>query len=226
MRIKNIQAKTILPDGSEIPVLLDQIYDTNLHTEYVYYSDARSKRFTMPGIKNGCIVEYSWDIVVNDLFIMSEWPFQRDIPTLVSRYKIICPKSLDLKWKIYGDEEHVNVEESVSFDNITRIWQSNNIPPYIKEFASAPGTMDLKKIMFSPLGIKKWTDIGGWYLDLARERMQPNNEIRNFTEKLVEESSSQLSQLRKIFNYVHNNLRYIAIEIGKGGYQPHYASTV
>ncbi len=226
MRIKNIQAKTILPDGSEIKVLQNQIYDTNLYTEYVYYSDARSKRFTMPGIKNGCIVEYSWDIVVNDLFIMSEWPFQRDIPTLVSRYKIISPESINLKWKIYGDEKYIHFEESVSFENITRIWQSNNIPPYIKEFASAPGTMDLRKIIFSPIGIHTWNDIGDWYLDLAKDRMRPNKEIKEFTEQLVNNTKSQYSKLKHIFNYVHSNLRYIAIEIGKGGYQPHFASTI
>jgi hypothetical protein len=46
------------------------------------------------------------------------------------------------------------------------------------------------------------------------------------TQTLVRDTPSQHEKLRKIYEFVRDNIRYIAIDIGLGGYQPHHAESV
>ncbi|MGI4751719.1 MAG: hypothetical protein ACRYFB_13900 [Janthinobacterium lividum] len=55
------------------------------------YNENKSKytnqvRFAMPGLKNGCIVEYKYTVVSPFIFNFKNWDFQTDIPKVYSEY--------------------------------------------------------------------------------------------------------------------------------------------
>ncbi|MEJ2051724.1 MAG: DUF3857 domain-containing protein, partial [Calditrichota bacterium] len=65
--IDYIQARTISPDGKITVLDQDDIYDVTLFPNFIFYSDQRAKRFTMPAVEDGSIIEYRYQLTVWNL---------------------------------------------------------------------------------------------------------------------------------------------------------------
>ncbi len=57
-------------------------YDENFH---IY-------KFTLPNVKEGSVLEYSYRITSDFLFNLQDWEFQADIPTIWSEYEVEIPE--------------------------------------------------------------------------------------------------------------------------------------
>lgn len=222
----HIEARTILPDGTVIPLKEEQIFDTNLYPNFVFYSDIRAKRFTLPAVEDGCIVEYTWHKSINQFSFWTGWQFQKEDPVLVSRYTVRCPKEWKLNWKAYGTQIEPEVDDVLDGMKANRTWEMRNLPGYLPEISMEPGSPEIPRILFSPLGVENWNDIAQWYDNLSSDRMKANDEIRRQTQRLTEGLQTPEEKLEALFNFVRDRVRYIAIEIGIGSYQPHEAGQV
>lgn len=54
-------ANTIKPDGKIVPLNSKDIIDSSEYEGYEFYTDIKVKRFTMPAVENGCIIEYAYE---------------------------------------------------------------------------------------------------------------------------------------------------------------------
>jgi predicted transglutaminase-like cysteine proteinase len=71
-----------------------------------------------------------------------------------------------------------------------------------------------------------WRDIGLWYGKLAADRCKASAAIRQKVIELTTNVSKPLDQIRVLAAFVQKEIRYVAIEVGIGGYQPHSAEDV
>ena len=55
------------------------------------------KKFTMPNVKVGTVIEYSYKIISDFTFNLQSWQFQTTIPTVWSEYKISIPEYFNYK---------------------------------------------------------------------------------------------------------------------------------
>ncbi|MDP4265231.1 MAG: DUF3857 domain-containing protein, partial [Bacteroidota bacterium] len=53
------------------------------------------QKFTMPGVKEGSVIEYEYKITSDFLFNLQPWAFQGTIPRLWSEYKLALPQFLN-----------------------------------------------------------------------------------------------------------------------------------
>ena len=56
--------------------------------------------------------------------------------------------------------------------------------------------------------------------------MQPTVTLKNFTESLLAGAETDREKLERIFTFVQQKIRYVAVSIGIGSYQPHFAEDV
>ena len=63
---------------------------------------------------------------------------------------------------------------------------------------------------------ESWDDVGQWFGGLMEPRTAPSEEILS--------TAGRIGSRRSIAEYVQKQIRYVAIEIGIGGYQPHFAA--
>ncbi|MGW8180352.1 MAG: hypothetical protein ACWGQW_16570, partial [bacterium] len=61
-----------------------------------------------------------------------------------------------------------------------------------------------------------WDDVSTWFESLMNPQVTPSPEIS--------QQVRNLNTLRTLSEFVRNNIRYVAIEIGVGGYRPHSAT--
>jgi len=68
--------------------------------------------------------------------------------------------------------------------------------------------------------------MGLWYSDLTRGRRDASPEIKQRVAALTISAATQLEKMRALAHFVQRDVRYVAIELGIGGYQPHPAVDV
>jgi hypothetical protein len=69
-----------------------------------------------------------------------------------------------------------------------------------------------------------WQDIGQWYGRLAKDRNKPDAAITAKAQELVQGKTGFRDRVDAIASFVQSDIRYVAIEIGIGGHQPHAAA--
>jgi hypothetical protein len=69
---------------------------------------------------------------------------------------------------------------------------------------------------------RQWSDIAKWFADLASSRTQPTPQLQ----AKVRELTASGDKLRARAKFAQRDVRYVAVEIGIGGYQPHAAGEV
>lgn len=74
-------------------------------------------KFTMPNVKEGSVIEYSYTIVSDFLFNLQDWEFQKTIPVAWSEYEVRIPEYFYYKQLSQGYHPLVINETSVIGDN-------------------------------------------------------------------------------------------------------------
>src|SRR6185369_7845515 len=87
IKIKDVAARTIMPDGSIVELLKDDIIEKTVVK--VSGLKLRTKTFAFPGIEPGAIIEYKWkEVRSNSSADNMRLQFQRDIPVQAVTYRI------------------------------------------------------------------------------------------------------------------------------------------
>ncbi len=149
-RIEKLEACTYnLENGTVVKSKIDK---ESIFTDKVS-KNVTVKKFTLPNLKEGCIIEYSYTIVSPNSYDIRSWVFQDKIPVLQSEYEITVPtlfnftafnkgyfKPLFQKdegfqtYNIIYSNGASRTEHSV-YNAITvhSKWSLNNIPAIVKE---------------------------------------------------------------------------------------------
>ena len=100
-RITNLKAQVILPSGKKLTVSKKDIFDEKRNE---YWS---LKKIAMPGLEEGCIIEYKYTKRSNQIYYLEDWYFQSDIPTRLSEFRTNIPEWFDYISFTQGDSPQV-----------------------------------------------------------------------------------------------------------------------
>ncbi len=222
--VSDIRARTISPEGKISLLKNENIFDINLYPEFILYSDVRAKSFTFPAVEAGSVLEYQYSEIIKGQTYANAWQFQNQVPTLISRFSLSVPTGWDVDTQSYL----INIEpiKTSQSNGKQYTWEARNIAEYVIESGMPPLGQRVKRIEFSQTFVKNWQDIGKWYYGLANDRMEPNQKLKDFTRELIKDATDTKEKLNRIYNFVREKIRYVAISIGIGSYQPHYAHEV
>lgn len=71
-----------------------------------------------------------------------------------------------------------------------------------------------------PGDISSWKSFGGWMDDLYKGLDELPAERQQFFQQLVSDASTDTEKVRRIYQYLQENFRYVSIQLGIGGLQP------
>jgi len=75
-------------------------------------------------------------------------------------------------------------------------------------------------------GFGSWLEMGKWYSNLTTGRRDASPEITHQVTSLTASSHTPVEKMKALAQFVQHDVRYVAIELGIGGWQPHSASDV
>jgi transglutaminase-like putative cysteine protease len=197
--------------------------------EGILYGDARMKVAEPPGADPGGIV--AAEVVQQLAGYMTEntWSFQSDIPTLRTTYELDLPPGWHQE-AVWSRHDKVSPVEGAPGHFR---WEQTNIDgidlsdvPLHPVWEAVAGRMTVH-FSASPLpeGDALWSRIGNWYYGLAAPRSEGGADIAT-TAKSIAGDGDFMARLSKVADFMQQQIRYVAIEIGIGGLQPHPAEDV
>jgi transglutaminase-like putative cysteine protease len=226
-------ARTIAPDGRVITVGDKNIRDVSVYLNFPLYSNARARIISMPEVAAGSVIEYKATITQSKLpnkkdFDAVYW-LQADDPILWQRCTLSVPKDKPLKSKIVNGAFNVygyDMAPKVKAVNnrLEYTLEFKNVPQIIPEAAMPPETQINPYVLLSTF--KSWEDVASWWRGLVTDKMTPDAAIRAKVAELVNGKTTPEQKIRAIYNFCAQEIRYVAVEYGDAGYEPHNAAEI
>ncbi|MCW3804054.1 DUF3857 domain-containing protein [Plebeiibacterium marinum] len=154
--VKDISATTYYFNGSTLE-------QTQLDQEQIFKEPVNKhwymKKFAMPDLKEGCIIDYSYTVYSPFLFNLPDWEFQNDLPTIYSEYKTYMIPFYSYTYRaqgfssfdVYESQESKGMERqfmNLSFKDLEYTFGMKNIPSFTDESFISSRSDYVKKIDF------------------------------------------------------------------------------
>jgi hypothetical protein len=191
------------------------------------YNDDMVMGGEVSGADIGSVIAFEYTIVRHPLANQLGRVFQETVPVAESRLSVTLPAGWEFK-TFWANGAPI---EPNSLGNNSFEWIKRDIPAIVDEELS-PTARALASRMsiafYQPSGTKldSWQAIGAWNNMLTADRRVPTPEIADKAKQLAAGKSGFDATLRPIANFLQRDVRYVAIEIGIGGNQPHFAADV
>jgi len=193
-------------------------------------SDVRYKVLRVPAAEPGNIIGYEYEMETQPLVLEDSWYVEQESPARERRYTFILPSGWQYKasWINHSELKPAQAnpfEQTWTVQDVKGVRAEGEMPP----FAGVAGHMI---VSFIPPGghatgsFSNWKEMGDWYLNLSSGRRDASPAIKQKVAELTASIPAPLDKMKAIATFVQREVRYVAIELGIGGVQPHPASDV
>ena len=226
-KLTYLKAWCIPAQGDSYEVKEKDAVETGFDAEALY-GDVRHKLLRVPAADPGSVVGFEYVIRQRPYFLQDQWWFQHHIPVRRARLTLHMPVSweFDVKWG-----NHASVEPRSDGQN-SFTWEVTDVPPIEIEPEMPPYRSIAARLAvqyFPPGGGKlrsSWQAVGAWDAQLNLGRNEVTPEIQSKVNELVAGKTDTIAKIRALGEFAQSQIRYVAIEIGIGGFQPHLAGDV
>jgi hypothetical protein len=194
-------------------------------------SDVRVKVLRIPAAEPGNIVGYEYEEEIHPYVLQDIWGFQESDPVRETHYTLQLPQGWEYKasWLNYAE-----VKPNAVGNNQWQ-WTITDVKPLKSEESMPPRRGITGKMVVSIFppggnapnrGFANWNEMGIWQRGLVSGRRDASPQIKQKVNELTASVSAPLDKMRALAKFVQRDIRYVAIELGIGGWQPHPAAEV
>lgn len=230
-KLRSLKIWSIGPDGHEYELKDNEIHDGAAYDGFSLYSDNRYRGGTAPAGDPGAVVAMEYEQEVRPYYTEYIWGVQQEIPVVKERFRLELPPGMEHKevWKGKKETSEVDLEKG------KYLWEASNVVPVdLRDVNMSPdwrGQVRRMSVHYYGPAIPNatkgsWESIGEWYDVLAKGRNDVSPEIAAKAQELVAGKTDFADKVQAIGEYVQGQIRYVAIEIGVGGMQPHPAQQI
>ena len=211
-------------DKEAIEVALPKVEGSEL------INDVRAKVLRIPAADPGNIVGYEYEVEERPFALQGIWEIQEEVPVQERHYFLQLPPGWEYKmtWLNAGEVQPTQGGPNQWHWSVTEqkaIRAEEDMPP-------VHGVIGRVILSFLPPGgassntFANWQHMGVWYRNLTAGRTEANPDIKTKVAALTAQQSSSIAKARVIAAFLQHDIRYVAIELGIGGWQPHAAAEV
>ena len=239
-KVSNIEAYTKVPSGNKFT----KIKVTDIKTESasegsVFYDDVKQTSFSFPSLVKGAETFLSYDETFEDMHLFNPFYFASYLPVIHSKYTVNFPAGFELKYTIKNDTGHV-IQFTEDTKGRTHTYEFS--AAYIKSFrrfADAPSYRYYEPHVI--LQIASYKDDNGnavnflgtlddlykWnYNFISRLDNTKDEVLKKLADSLTTGLTAPADKAVKIYNWVQQNIKYVAFEDGLEGFIPRRAADV
>lgn len=217
-KLRGLRGWSIDPSG-KVRTLKERHAVETTAGDFEVYTDAKMKFLDFPS-EVGSVIAYEVEQHSQPYEPVSIWQFQESIPVLRARLEVKLPQgwTYEVKWR-----NHDPLEPAAG-----PMWELRDIPaipdePRMPSAASLAGRVGVQWISPSRGAKRTWSDVAKWYAGLAAPRLASTPEVQAKVRALTEVNEDPV---RALARFTQLDVRYVAVEIGIGGYQPHAVSDI
>ncbi|MGB6082962.1 DUF3857 domain-containing protein [Moheibacter sp.] len=209
--IRYVKAQSInIVDGKEVrtSVKNSEIYDTEVS------GTLRSKRFAIPNVKVGTIIEFEYTHFSKNNYYFEPWRFQHEIPTLYSTFQINIQAAYEFMPICSGEKIVKYARENEKLRNHRNVWTIQDVPSIDKIDYTYNKQDAAEKIFFQLKGyininrdhvteMMSWTDLNKKILDYDDKNID-NATVRKLSLN-ISPGLNEIDQIEKVLAYIRKN---------------------
>jgi len=220
--------RVVKPNGEVISSAPFQIQESDVPARMgdPVYSDRKVKRASLTGLAAGTILDYSYTIEELKPFLPGDfynsWLVNPEMTILRSRYIVDAPANLDIRIR----EQNLGFPRQMKTVGGRKVytWATANIPRVRGErFAADSNGVRTTIEIGSPM---TWKRIASWYAGNARDRYVITPAVAKKLAEVVKSAATREDSIRALHRWIAQDIRYVSIALGMGGYQPRAPETV
>jgi transglutaminase-like putative cysteine protease len=221
--------RVIRPNGevvSDKPSVLQES-DVPASAEVPVYAKQRVLRASLSGVQPGVLIDWSTtkETVKPALRgdFASAWSTTTGVFTRRSRLLLDVPVGFEPRMREYNLPRPR--EETVKGGRKVYAWTAQDVPrpPRAEPFAADSNEFYAHIGLAAPMS---WNDIAAWYAGLARGRDRITPALDAKLAELMRNARTLDDSVRAAHRWVAQDIRYVSIALGEGGYQPRAAAEV
>ncbi len=180
-------------------------------------------------------VEYEIEIHYKGTMFVPDWiPLEKPLMSVQqSRLTVISPALNPVRYKMFNYPGAPVITDNKSDKIYT--WEVKEMPAILDEYAS-PAWHEITTSVF--LAIEKfvledyqgsnasWKDFGKFVYDLKKDRDALPDDVKQKVHLLSEGVTDVNEKIRKLYEFMQQNTRYVSVDLGIGGWQPYDAKYV
>ncbi|MCK5127046.1 MAG: DUF3857 domain-containing transglutaminase family protein [candidate division Zixibacteria bacterium] len=195
---------------------------------YVFYSDNCERTYYLLDDNFPYTIEYEYEYQIKSLSSWPAWYPQKYIPVEKSSYTIIAPTGFSFKEQITGDLEKPIVTENKK--HTMYVYTALDMPPLKSESFVYSRYEQRARIRFIPseysffglhFSTDSWVSLSRDGYHLVKDRYLLNDSQKTIIGSLtVPDQNTPEEIINGLHDILRQNIRYVAIEVGIGGWQP------
>ncbi len=193
-------------------------------------SDVKDKLLRIPAAEPGNIVGYEYEEEEQPYVLQDIWRFQETSPVREAHYTLLLPSGWEYKatWMNFPEAKPTQAGNQVQWvvTEVKGMKHEDNMPPWqgvagqmIVSFFPSGGSSQNR-------GFQNWKEMGIWYQGLTSGRRDASPELKQKVTALTSSAGTPVDKMKAIAGFAQRDIRYVAIELGIGGWQPHPATEV
>lgn len=222
--------RVLKPDGTVVSnkPAQEQDADVPVAMQNPVYVDQKVRRLSLAGVAAGTILDIAWTMEEKSPYrpgdFYDRW-FVNSIADVVrSRLVLNTPASFTPRIV----ERNLNFHRTDSTAGNRRIttWAASNVPHVRNEAFAADSNDVVMSVAIAPPGT--WNDLALWYHGLSKDRYALPADVGARVDSVVRASKARtrLDTLRALHRWVAQDVRYVSVSLGIGGYQPRMPAIV
>ena len=184
------------------------------------FTSLKRVRVSLGGVAPGTIVDYSYTVETTDPVLAGDffqsWFINPGATIRRSRLILDVPESMEVRIHARDLDFEPKVERVAG--RLVREWAKADIERVEPEPFLPDSTGFSQHILYG--GPVSWARIGAWYRELAAGRYEVTPAVRSRLEELTAGLSSPEEKLRAVHRWIAQDVRYVSLSLGIGGYQP------
>ncbi len=230
-KILSLHVWSIGPDGHQFALKDNEIVDYGYPGQGNFFEDNKIKVAKAPGSDPGGIVAYEYEQRIRPMLTEKTWFFQDEIPHLNQSFTLELPPGYTAG-TVWAHHPLVPVAD---LENQRSRWDLKDTPGInldrVMMHPSERALAGRMTVHYTGPGLPSatqgtWQSIGLWYQQLSQDRLASTPEIAAKAQELAASQPDFYSKSEAIAEFVQKQIRYFVIEMGIGGYQPHFASDI
>jgi hypothetical protein len=220
--------RVVKPNGEVVSAHPEQIQDSDVPAEMgvPMYTAAKVRRMSLSGLEPGTILDFSVTTESDAPMMPGEFfvSWRVTTPTYVVRSNLVMDYPANMSPRI--TERNLDFKRTERTEKGRKIvaWRKSNVDRFKGELFAPDSMNQGMTVTVSPSF--SWNAIGKWYVPIARDAyvMTPSVEAKMAT--VLAGAKSLDDSIRALHKWVAQDIRYVAIELGRGGYVPRSSETV
>lgn len=225
-RLSYLKGWSISAKGIEYEAKKDDVAEVAAGEGYEIYSDAKAKVVRIPGVDVGTIVGVEWEQKRHPYTFEDQWFFQGSEPVAKARLILHLPPG----WEYRAAWIH-HPEQEPQVQNCTYVWELSDVPRIETEAAMPHWRALAGQVIVTYYSQKikdrtysTWNDFAAWYNQLTGSVRDSSPAMQQKVQELAPANLPMLDRIKALAQFAQRDVRYAAIEIGIGGWQPHAAT--